>query len=380
MRIIKFALPKGECYIPAKFVAEDRARYYASVDGYEEGSDEWNQEVEGALNDNFECIDWFANNMDFDDFKDQIVMINDKVLVTDADGWENSDMCMDNIDVEETNTITSKQSLEKFGMFTLIPEHCPICSTQLKIVENPDSGSIGLYCVNDSCSGSAVKKLQKGIEQLDIKGIGLSTCEKLFEAGIESIEDIFDKTKFNRMKLIDSGHFKSGKSLDIIVDAVDKKNSLELKRIVNSLNITDVGSSVSEQIARMLSGLEPDFMGLNKDAVSRMCDTNSEDRKRLDRYIQIIKDNDIDIVESKEHSSEVILFEMTGNPPKYIGKKRDFADAIYEYGYAHHSLNKDCNLLVTDDLTSNTSKMKKAAKLNVEIKTYDQVFEDLGLS
>jgi NAD-dependent DNA ligase len=360
MKIIKFAVPRGECYIPAHVVAEDRTRYYANIDGYEEGSKEWQDEYNYTINDEYECIDWMANNMNFEDFKEHIVMLNDKVLVTDEDGWENSDKVMDEIDVPDENLTESVKSLDKFGMMqSVIPEECPICSEQLKIIENKDSGSIGLYCKNDLCSGAAVRKLQKGIEQLDIKGIGLSTCEKLFEADIKRIEDIFDKTKFNRMKLIDSGHFKSGRSLDIIVDAVDKTNSLELKRIVNSLNITDVGSSVSEQIARMLAGLSTDFSGLNKAAVAVMQDVNSEERIRLDRFIEIIRNNNIDIVEPKELSSDIIKYEMTGNPPSWIGKKKDFSLAIEAHGYVHHRLNKDCDMLITSDIESTTGKMKK---------------------
>lgn len=261
----------------------------------------------------------------------------------------------------------------------IIPTECPACTNKLIIKENKSSGAIGLYCVNDECAGPAVKKLEKGINQLDLKGIGLSTCEKLFEAGVKRIEDVFDKTKFNRMKLIESGLFKSGRSLEIVVNAVDKLDSLELKRIVNSLNITDVGSSVSEQISRSLAGLEPDFLGLNKDAIARMTDPNHKDRQRLDNYIKIIKDNNIDIIEPKELSSDIIKFEMTGDSKPHFSKKREFADAVLQHGYIHHKLNKDCDILVTNDLKSTTGKMAKAIKLGIEIKTYEQIAQDLGL-
>jgi len=388
MKIIKFATPKGECYIPLKFIANHRAKYYSTVDNYGKDSDEWNEQVDFILNDNYEGIDWMENNMNWEDFSDHVVMLNDKVMVTDEDRWENSDKNIEEIDTKladiindsERSYIESKRALEKFGISSIIPNECPICLNQLVIKENSSSGSVGLYCVNDICAGAAVKKLQKGVEQLGIKGIGLSTCEKLFEAKIERVEDLFDKTKFNRMKLIDSGHFKSGKSLEIIVNAVDKTDSLELKRIVNSLNITDVGSSVSEQIARMLAGLEPDFGGLNKDAIARMQDKTHDDRIRLDKYIEIIKDNNIDIIEPKELSSDVIKFEMTGDTKPYFKQKRDFADSVFDHGYIHHKLNKECDILITNDLESNTGKMKKARQLGKEIKTYKQIAEDLGLN
>jgi len=381
MRIIRFNTPTGQVYIPASVVAENRTEYYSTVDGYTKGSAEWEEQMVYAESDNFECIDWLCNNMDFEDVEAHVVKVNDKVKVTDDDFWsDNMDFEMDDIEVSDKNILSSTEGGTKFGInMNIIPEECPICKNPLKIKENKSSGSIGLYCTFDDCAGTAVKKLQKGIEVLDIKGIGLSTCEKLNIAGILKIEDIFDKTKFNRMKLIESGEFKAGKSLEIIVNAVDKKDSLELKRIVNSLNITDVGSSVSEQVARMLAGLQPDFSNLNKDAIAKILDTDSDERKRLESFLAIIRDNQIDIIEPKELSSDVILFEMTGTPTPPFGKKRDFVDAVHDYGYVHHKLNKDCNLLVTHDITSTTGKMAKAIKLGIETKTYEQVAQDLGL-
>ena len=381
MRIIRFNTPKGQAYIPASIVAEKRTLYYSSVDGYEKGSPEWEKEFQYALNDSFECIDWLGNNMDYEDVEPYVVKVNDKVSVTDEDFWcDNMGFEMDDIEVEDKNRLTSTEGATKFGIdVDIIPKNCPICKNPLKIKENMSSGSIGLYCTFDDCAGTAVKKLQKGIEVLDIKGIGFSTCEKLNKAGILKIEDVFDKTKFNRMKLIESGEFKSGKSLDIIVDAVDKKDSLELKRIVNSLNITDVGSSVSEQIARMLAGLQADFFGLNHDACGKMEDVNSDERKRLDAFINIIKENHIDIIEPKELSSDVIKFEMTGKTDPFYKTKQEFVNAVFDHGYVHHKLNKDCNLLVTNDISSTTGKMAKAIKLGIETKTYEQVAQDLGI-
>ena len=374
MKAVKFKTPKGDHYILAKEIAENRADYYAvEKDGHEKGSKEYEEEVLFALNDDFECIDWLLNNSNFEDWKDYAVKMNDKVGVSEDDFWTSSD------DFEMIDIEVSKGSMAKFGINSIIPEECPICFNKLKIIENFNSGAVGLYCVNQECAGTAVKKLQKAIEVLDIKGIGLSICEKLYLAGIKKIEDVFDKTKFNRMKLIESGEFKSGRSLDIIVDAVDDKTSLELKRVINSLNFEDVGSTMSESFARHLVGLDVDFSGFNKEAVARFVDPNSDERIRLKNFLSHLEDNQIDIIEPKEHSSDVYFFEMTGKPGRF-GQKKDFIDLVSSHGYVHHKLDKDCKLLVTDSLDSSSGKMGKARKLGVEIKTYEQVAQDLGFN
>ncbi len=55
--------------VPAKYIAENRADYYAcKVDGYEKGSKEWQEEYEYSFDDS-ELNDWYFNNMDFEDIE-----------------------------------------------------------------------------------------------------------------------------------------------------------------------------------------------------------------------------------------------------------------------------------------------------------------------
>jgi NAD-dependent DNA ligase len=70
---------------------------------------------------------------------------------------------------------------------------------------------------------------------------------------------------------------------------------------------------------------------------------------------------------------------MTGSPKEFgFATKNDFVTAVAPFGIVAGSLNKDCSFLVTDDLSSTTSKMEKATKLGVQIVTYGQLFEMLN--
>lgn len=82
--------PNGQYELPIDVVAEDRTKYYAGVDGYEEGDEEWDAEMYFVRQDNYEAIDWLLNNMDWEDVEDFATKINDKVLVTDDDFWTDS--------------------------------------------------------------------------------------------------------------------------------------------------------------------------------------------------------------------------------------------------------------------------------------------------
>lgn len=93
-RVILFDTPKGQCSIPLKIVAEQRADYYAcEVNGHEKGSTEWQEEVGWVMKDDFEGIDWLLNNTNFEDWQESglVAQVNDSVNVTDEDFWCSSD-------------------------------------------------------------------------------------------------------------------------------------------------------------------------------------------------------------------------------------------------------------------------------------------------
>ena len=63
--------PDGRNYwIPARFIAEDRAKHYAELDSTKHGVDfqeVFGEEVRFALGDSFELKDWAQNNMNWSD-------------------------------------------------------------------------------------------------------------------------------------------------------------------------------------------------------------------------------------------------------------------------------------------------------------------------
>lgn len=56
--------------VPAKYIAEARANFYAcEVDGNTKGSKEWQEEYKYSLDSDDELNDWYYNNMDFEDIE-----------------------------------------------------------------------------------------------------------------------------------------------------------------------------------------------------------------------------------------------------------------------------------------------------------------------
>lgn len=93
--VIKFK--NGENYeIPALVIAENRAKYYAEVDGYDLESQEYYDEIDFTLSDQYEIMDWMHNNMDWVDLEDYAVLVEVEKEEIDRD----KEWCKGNIQTE----------------------------------------------------------------------------------------------------------------------------------------------------------------------------------------------------------------------------------------------------------------------------------------
>ena len=249
------------------------------------------------------------------------------------------------------------------------------CPCKLKYPTKSDG--VHLYCCNDKCPSMEIGRLNAGLKVLDRKNIGDATVKLLYEAGIKTIKDIFFPTaKELELFLIRSGKFKTGRSLEIIVNSVYKKKSYTLAKIIQSCKFKGCGETISIQIANYINGVSYDWTGLERDVVDRLIDENSEERLYLKSYLKALELANINIVSPKTGHTK---FEMT-NSPKSAGfkTKEEFIEFVESHGYEPAKLNKDCDLLITEALDINSGKMEKAKKLGIPIKTYSEVAKSLG--
>ena len=253
-----------------------------------------------------------------------------------------------------------------------IPTTCstPECKIEVE-------GDIHLMCTNPNCKSKKLNRLSRGINAFGFRSVAGATIVKLFNAGFENILDIFDNSKFTIDNLVTSGEFKRGRQLDILIESRNNPTSkITLPIIISSLGFGSIGGSTAKQIAKLFQNEEPDFTGLNYAGYSPFLNKQSEEYKLVLQFIDILTTNGFKIhtEEKVQISADTIKYEMTGSPKEFgFAKKEEFVKLLKEHNYAHTGLDKSTNILITDDLTSSSSKMAKAKKLGVEIMTYDQV-------
>ena len=99
MKKLRVTFSNGEVYdIPAEYIARQRAGYYINNDiaqGDVEEKDRESaiqKEIEYALEDSYEIYDWAANNMNWEDVKDEATFVDAPVLEIDYEKeWTNVD-------------------------------------------------------------------------------------------------------------------------------------------------------------------------------------------------------------------------------------------------------------------------------------------------
>jgi len=92
-KCLKIRFSNGDIfYVPTRIIAENRANSYSSVDGYDEGSNEWEKEVEYAMDAEFEIEDWVKNNMDWADLEPYARKIEVEEDFDYSDDWPDAEI------------------------------------------------------------------------------------------------------------------------------------------------------------------------------------------------------------------------------------------------------------------------------------------------
>jgi DNA ligase (NAD+) len=253
-----------------------------------------------------------------------------------------------------------------------MPTTCGSCGEPIILTE---SGI--MTCVNPHCPAQAISKIAEGIQVLGVKGIGESTVEALYGAGFTKLNMYFDPNTFNRDWIIATGAFK-GRQLEVILDAVKKLKTVKLAQVIRSQCFLNVGDTVSEAIAKHMSGIKQTFSGLNKDAVAKLTTVGSPEYLEVLDMVRALTKAGVEVTAAEPDAiptAGVIRYEMTGEPPE--GTKKDWAAKFDEYNAIATSLTKDTNFLVTDSMSSTSGKMAKARKYGVKIMEYQQFLDYL---
>ncbi len=130
---------------------------------------------------------------------------------------------------------------------------CPICGAE---VIKPE-GEVMYYCSNAACPAQVQQRLEHFVSRggMDIRGIGESQSTMLLRE--ELVKDVADLyyLKEKREQLLKLERM-ADKSVDNLLEAIDKSKDRPLARLIFALGIRHVGAEMAEILAREFGSLD----------------------------------------------------------------------------------------------------------------------------
>lgn len=128
------------------------------------------------------------------------------------------------------------------GVYRL-PTECPACGTTLQKVEE----SVDLFCTNKSCP----ERERHGIlffcqkKQMDIEGLGEKQVDLFYNKGlVKTISELYELQ--GKRSELESLEGMGEKSVKIILDGIEKSKQKNLRILLPSLGLNEIGHKVTE--------------------------------------------------------------------------------------------------------------------------------------
>ena len=284
----------------------------------------------------------------------------------------------DEITVYKANMIIPQigENLTKSGQLP-IPEHCPACHEETKIVQDKEAKM--LYCENPHCPAKRIKQFALFVSRdaLNIEGLSEMTLEKFIGKGfIQEFPDLFS-LKEHKEEIIAMEGFGQ-KSYDKLIENAEKARETSLARLLYGLGIGGIGASN----ARVLSeAFHDDAEELSRAELSEVVSIKGigpilgesivryfkeEENCRLFRkLLSILHLHKEERAENTALSGKV--FVITGSLNHFQNRK-ELEEEIRKAGASTaSSVSKNTSYLINNDKNSTSSKNKKAQELGIPI-------------
>lgn len=259
-----------------------------------------------------------------------------------------------------------------------IPKHCSACGAPTEIRQVNDVRA--LYCTNEFCSAKKLKLFSHFVSRnaMNIDGLSEATLEKFIEEGfLEELYDIYRLEPY-RMQIVVMDGF-GDKSYENLQKSIEASRETTVDRLLYGLGIMNIGSATAKLICK--------YFRNDLDAIRH---ATTEELVEIEGIGQIIAESFVAYFANPENEKRIdeLLKEIHFVQPEGEGQPQSFAGVNFVVtGSVNHFANRDevktmiearggkvtgsvtskTNYLINNDVTSNSSKNKKAKELGIPI-------------
>lgn len=295
----------------------------------------------------------------------------------------------DKIEVYKANMIIPQiaANLTRSGVKN-IPSECPACHGKTEIRQVSDAKA--LYCTNEDCSAKHLKSFALFVSRdaLNIEGLSEATLEKFIAKGfVNQYSDIFHLDAHeDEIKVMEGFGEKSYQNL---WKSIEKARVTTLPKLIYGLGIANIGLANAKVICKEFQYDIEKMMHLTEEELSNVSgigpviakayvdyftkEKHIEEVKRLLMELEIPQE----VVNQETQIFEGMNFVITGSVEHYANRN-EVKDVIESKGgKVTGSVTTKTNYLINNDVTSTSSKNKKAKELGIPIITEEEFIKML---
>ncbi|MBE0539608.1 MAG: NAD-dependent DNA ligase LigA [Ignavibacterium sp.] len=269
---------------------------------------------------------------------------------------------------------------------TIPPDKCPVCGSKIFKPEN----EVAFYCENPECSaqikGRIIHFASRGA--MDIEGLGDALVDLFVDKGfIKHFSDIY-KLKNRRAELIKIERLGE-KSIDNLLQAIEKSKSQPFSKVLFALGIRYVGSGAAQKITAYFNSID-DIIAATEDDISAIYEIGPSISKSIKQFfsdkkniklIEELRKSGLNFISEKKEIIQSALtdktFVLTGTLST-MSREEAGARIIKLGGKVSASVSKNTDYVVAGEKAG--SKLTKAQSLGVKIldeTTFLKMLEDI---
>lgn len=286
----------------------------------------------------------------------------------------------DEISVYKANMIIPQiaENLTRSGTVE-IPKICPVCggATEIRQMEEVKS----LYCTNPDCQAKKLKSftLLVSRDALNVDGLSEATLEKFIGAGfIHEFADLFHLDQ-HRDAIVQMEGFGQ-RSYDKLMESLANASHTTLARVIYGLGIAGIGLANAKMLCRKFAF---DVEAMRHASYEDLIDIDGIGDVLANAWIAYFADEannrlvdhllaELEIEKEALLSEEDAIFAgktfvITGSLEHFVNRKalQELIEA--KGGKVSGSVSAKTSYLINNDVTSNSSKNKKARELEIPI-------------
>ena len=284
----------------------------------------------------------------------------------------------DEIEVYKANMIIPQiaRNLTKSGVKD-IPKRCPVSSGETKIKHAENAKAI--YCLNEDSQAKHVKAFALVVSRdaLNIEGLSESTLEKFIaRVYIREFSDLFHLDHYKEE--IQSMEGFGEKSYNNLIASAEKARHTTLPKVIYGLGIAGIGLANAKVISRELKYDVESLLKVSEEELNEIQGVGEglakafvgyyADAKHVENFRRLL--NELTIPEetvTKQQIFEGVNFVITGSV-KHFANRGEVKELIESLGgKVTGSVTSKTNYLINNDVTSTSSKNKKANELGIPI-------------